>query len=88
MANSVTKLWKLCALAASREALLLDPVYTGRAMAGLVSQARRGVIEPGQKVLFLHTGGLPGLFAYEEKIRNWEVWIRNFRDNILRLSSR
>jgi len=58
-------------MAASREALLLDPVYTGRGMAGLVSQARRGVIEPDHKVLFLHTGGLPGLFAYEEKLRAW-----------------
>ncbi len=57
-------------LSAETEALLLDPVYTGRAMAGLISLVRRGEIKSGQSVLFVHTGGLPGLFAYEEKLRN------------------
>lgn len=60
-------------MAASREALLLDPVYTGRAMAGLISLVRRGVINRGEKVLFIHTGGLPGLFAYEQKLRHWQA---------------
>lgn len=59
-------------LSARLEALLLDPVYTGRGMAGLISIARRGAITKGQSALFLHTGGLPGLFAYETKIRDYE----------------
>ncbi len=48
---------------ARTEGLLLDPVYTGRAAAGLLDLARRGVFPPGSTVVFWHTGGTPGLFA-------------------------
>ena len=60
-------------LAARAEGLLLDPVYTGKAMAGLIAAVRDGRIEPGRQVVFLHTGGLPALFAttYAEWIRSW-----------------
>lgn len=58
--------------AAETEALILEPVYSGRTLAGLIALARRGALEAGQSVLFIHTGGLPGLFAYEEKMRNWK----------------
>jgi len=51
-------------LAARREALLLDPVYTGKAMAGLLDLARSGAFPPAATVVFLHTGGAPALFAY------------------------
>jgi 1-aminocyclopropane-1-carboxylate deaminase/D-cysteine desulfhydrase-like pyridoxal-dependent ACC family enzyme len=50
-------------LFARLEGLLLDPVYTGRAAAGLIDLARQGVFESGQQVLFWHTGGGPALFA-------------------------
>lgn len=50
-------------LFADAEGLLLDPVYTGRAAGGLVDLIRGGFFEKGQKVLFWHTGGTPGLFA-------------------------
>ena len=53
---------------ARSEGLLLDPVYTGKAMAGLIGLARKGFFTPGEKVLFLHTGGLPSLFAYGEVV--------------------
>jgi D-cysteine desulfhydrase len=43
--------------------LLLDPVYTGKAMHGLRQAVERGDIARGARVLFLHTGGLPGLLA-------------------------
>lgn len=56
-------------MSASKDAIILDPVYTGRAMAGLIDLSRRGVIASDSSTLFLHTGGLPGLFAYEEKLR-------------------
>ena len=46
-------------LSASREALILDPVYTGRTMAGLIAKVRSGEIKPGSTVLFVHTGGIP-----------------------------
>ena len=52
-------------LAARTEGLLLDPVYTGKVMAGLIGLARRGDIAAGERVLFIHTGGLPALYAYE-----------------------
>jgi D-cysteine desulfhydrase len=53
---------------ARSENLLLDPVYTGKAMAGLIGLAREGFFAPGERVLFLHTGGLPSLFAYEDAL--------------------
>jgi D-cysteine desulfhydrase family pyridoxal phosphate-dependent enzyme len=54
-------------LAARNEGLLLDPVYTGKALAGLISLRRQGNL-PGENVLFWHTGGAPGLFAYPELV--------------------
>jgi D-cysteine desulfhydrase len=54
------------ALAARTEALLLDPVYTGKAMAGLIAARRGGRIERHTRTVFLHTGGLPALFAYPD----------------------
>lgn len=52
-------------LTARTEGIILDPVYTGRAMAGLVAAAAEGEIRPGRRTVFLHTGGLPGLFGHE-----------------------
>ena len=51
-------------LLASQEGVLLDPVYTGKAMAGLIGQVREGRWTEGQNVLFVHTGGSPALYAY------------------------
>lgn len=45
------------------EGVLLDPVYTGRAAAGLIDLIRSGFFKPGERVLFWHTGGTPALFA-------------------------
>ncbi|HED35671.1 MAG TPA: D-cysteine desulfhydrase family protein [Gammaproteobacteria bacterium] len=53
-------------LCAQTEGILLDPVYTGRAMAGLIDMIRRGEIDRQARVLFWHTGGAPALFAYPE----------------------
>jgi D-cysteine desulfhydrase family pyridoxal phosphate-dependent enzyme len=50
-------------LAARHEGLVLDPVYTGKAMAGLVAAVREERIDRGRAVLFWHTGGSPALFA-------------------------
>jgi D-cysteine desulfhydrase/L-cysteate sulfo-lyase len=54
--------WQAIELMARREGIFLDPVYTGKAFAGLLSHARSGRIKGS--VLFWHTGGLPSLFAY------------------------
>jgi len=51
-------------LMARSEGLLLDPVYTGKAFAGLLADVRAGTYPDGSAVLFLMTGGTPGLFAY------------------------
>ena len=58
-------------MAARLEALLLDPVYTGKAMAGLIAHVRSGRIRAGSRVLFLHTGGLPAIFAYGARLEHW-----------------
>ncbi len=50
-------------LAARTEGLLVDPVYTGRGLAGLLMLARSGAFPPGSRVLFWHTGGTPALWA-------------------------
>jgi len=46
------------------EGVLLDPVYSGRAAAGLIGLIRQGVIRRDEHVLFWHTGGTTGLFAF------------------------
>ena len=50
-------------LFAKQEGILLDPVYTGRAAGGMLDLIQSGFFTPGQRVLFWHTGGTPGLFA-------------------------
>ena len=46
--------------------LVLDPVYSGKAMHALKRAVERGDVAPGARVLFIHTGGLPGLLAQGE----------------------
>jgi len=51
------------------EAVLLDPVYSGKAMAGLIGLVRRGEIKRGERVVFVHTGGSPALYAYQNVLQ-------------------
>jgi D-cysteine desulfhydrase len=51
------------------DGVLLDPVYTGKAMAGLIGLVRSGRFRKGEKVLFLHTGGAPALYAYQDVLQ-------------------
>ena len=55
-------------LVARTEGILLDPVYTGKAMAALIDHVRRGQIPPASAVVFVHTGGTPALFAYADEL--------------------
>jgi len=55
-------------LLARTEGILLDPVYTGKVMAGLIGLARGGALKDGENVLFIHTGGAPSLHAYEREV--------------------
>jgi 1-aminocyclopropane-1-carboxylate deaminase/D-cysteine desulfhydrase-like pyridoxal-dependent ACC family enzyme len=54
------------ALLARTEGILLDPIYSGKAMACLIDDIRQGRRQPHEKVVFIHTGGTPALFAYNE----------------------
>jgi len=51
-------------LLAQEEGILLDPVYSGKAMAGMIDLIRKGVLAKGETIVFLHTGGAVGLFGY------------------------
>lgn len=57
-------------LLARTESILLDPVYSGKAMAGLIDLVRKDYFPEGSNVLFLHTGGSPALFAYLDTFRS------------------
>jgi D-cysteine desulfhydrase len=52
-------------MVARLDGILLDPVYTGKAMAGLIALVKNGTFRKGENVLFLHTGGSPALYAYQ-----------------------
>jgi len=51
-------------LVAQTEGIVLDPVYSGKAMAGLMDLVRQGRFDRETRILFLHTGGMLALFAY------------------------
>lgn len=55
---------------AAQEGILLDPVYSGKAMAGLIGLVRDGSIATNERVLFLHTGGSPSLSAFGQVLRD------------------
>lgn len=55
-------------LLASKEGILVDPVYTGRAMGGLLDMIRKNELKKNESVLFWHTGGTPSLFTYQNLI--------------------
>jgi len=55
------------------EGIFLDPVYTSKAMAALSDHIRAGILPKESRVLFLHTGGAPALFAYSEELVTHEM---------------
>jgi len=57
-------------LLARLEGVLLDPVYSGKGMAGLIDLVRKGAIGRDETVVFLHTGGAVGLFGYLGAFQN------------------
>jgi 1-aminocyclopropane-1-carboxylate deaminase/D-cysteine desulfhydrase-like pyridoxal-dependent ACC family enzyme len=60
--------WEALRMLATTEGILLDPVYTAKAMAALIHDARQGRIGKDDTVVFLHTGGLPAVFAYRDDL--------------------
>ncbi|MBB5167610.1 D-cysteine desulfhydrase family protein [Mycobacterium sp. AZCC_0083] len=65
-------------LVARTEGIILDPIYTGRAMAGLIAAVEDGDIVAGEVTTFLHTGGLPGLFGHVPAVDRAESGIAEF----------
>jgi len=55
-------------LVAQTEGIFLDPVYTGKAMAGLIGLIKKGRFKRTDTIVFFHTGGIPALFAYHKEI--------------------
>jgi 1-aminocyclopropane-1-carboxylate deaminase/D-cysteine desulfhydrase-like pyridoxal-dependent ACC family enzyme len=60
--------WEALRLLATTEGILLEPVYTAKAMAALIHDAREGRLGRNDTVVFLHTGGLPAVFAYRDDL--------------------
>jgi 1-aminocyclopropane-1-carboxylate deaminase/D-cysteine desulfhydrase-like pyridoxal-dependent ACC family enzyme len=58
-------------MAAKTESLILDPNYTGKSMASLISEIREGRVDPAVPVVFIHSGGTPQVFAFAKEIWDW-----------------
>ena len=56
-------------LMAEQEGIILEPVYTGKALAAVIDHVRKGVLTSSDTVLFMHTGGLPELFSFAEELK-------------------
>ncbi|WP_134768747.1 pyridoxal-phosphate dependent enzyme [Nocardioides sp. 1609] len=69
--------WRAVLLAGRTEGLVLEPTYTGRALAGLVAAVRDGDVRRGERTVLVHTGGLPGLFGHHEARRRLRELARN-----------
>jgi 1-aminocyclopropane-1-carboxylate deaminase/D-cysteine desulfhydrase-like pyridoxal-dependent ACC family enzyme len=57
-------------LLARTDAIFTDPVYTGKALSGMIGQIRDGAVPKDAVCVFLHTGGLPIIFAYHQKLKD------------------
>jgi 1-aminocyclopropane-1-carboxylate deaminase/D-cysteine desulfhydrase-like pyridoxal-dependent ACC family enzyme len=63
---------------AQTEGVILDPVYTGKAMAGLIDMIKNRRFKKEDNVIFIHTGGTPALFPYREELVRYAcmLWTR------------
>lgn len=68
-ALSTPEMMEAVGLLARSEGILLDPVYTGKAMAGTIDLIRKGVFRKGQTLVFVHTGGSPALYVHMDAFR-------------------
>jgi 1-aminocyclopropane-1-carboxylate deaminase/D-cysteine desulfhydrase-like pyridoxal-dependent ACC family enzyme len=64
--------WEAINLLARSEGILLDPVYTSKAMGALIHDVRRKRVQPGEVVVFVHTGGTPATFAYRDELMAYQ----------------
>lgn len=66
---------------ANLEGLLLDPIYTGKVMAGMIDLAQKKIIDPDITTIFLHTGGLPILFSFESEFSQMANCTKIFKND-------
>ena len=69
--KSNKSVYEAMTLAGSLEGIVVDPVYTAKSLAGAIGLYRQGLFHRGQNVVYLHTGGMPALFAYEDEITTY-----------------
>jgi D-cysteine desulfhydrase len=65
-------------LIATTEGIVLDPIYTGRALAGLIAAVDDGDITAGSTTVFMHTGGLPALFGHPVTVSYAQSLLQTF----------
>ena len=51
-----------------KEAVILDPCYTGKTFAGILDMIKKGIIAHGENVIMLHTGGIPGIYTAHHRV--------------------
>jgi L-cysteate sulfo-lyase len=56
-------------LLARQEGILLDPVYSGKGLAGMIDLIGKGYFEQAKNIVFVHTGGNAGLFGYSDQLK-------------------
>ena len=66
------KMVEAVSMMAKTEGILMDPVYTGKALAGFIDLSRKGYFKKGENILFVHTGGSPVLYAYIKPVLGLE----------------
>lgn len=76
--NLIEPVASAISLTAKTDGVILDPIYTGRAMAGLIAAVTDRDIKRGQTTVFMHTGGLPGLFGHQTTVERAENSLQNY----------
>ncbi len=66
--NAVEEVREVMYYLARKEAIIIDPCYTGKTFEAIVDGAAKGVIKPGSNVIFMHTGGLPGIYTLHHRV--------------------
>ena len=66
--NAVDEVREVMYYLARREAIIIDPCYTGKTFEAVVDGAKNGSIEKGSNVIFMHTGGLPGIYTKHHRV--------------------
>ncbi|MBR0469162.1 MAG: pyridoxal-phosphate dependent enzyme [Mogibacterium sp.] len=66
--NAVEEVRDVMYFLARKEAIIIDPCYTGKTFEAIVDEAKNGKLEPGSNVIFMHTGGLPGIYTKHHRV--------------------